>query len=990
MLARRFVPLASNLSTQSENFSSPNEYFSFVKPGLKDHLELFGMDVIYHRGQGDRLYYADSAGKEVEILDLVGGYGACLLGHNHPEMHSVISDRIRYAQPFLVQGSNQAEAGRLAGRLSRETGRITGKSYVCTFGNSGAEAVDIAIKHSELERAVKVQAHLEKGKVNFRRLRDLHRKGRCSWDVSEWGNFSSLPQGKEPTSFEDILGLIEVRNRRVLGRPSLFLALEGAFHGKSVGSLSLTYNRAYSEPFLALLQPTRFLDPLNPNSLETTFEMSSEDYYDLTLDETARIRIIRKPVSNIAALFVEPIQGEGGILEISSDFLKEARRWCDAYNVPLIFDEIQSGMGRTGRFFASERLDVAGDIYLLSKSLGGGFAKISATLINRDRYLDEFSLIHSSTFAEDPLSCSVANKVLDIVERDRLLEMAEEKGSFLKAHFERLVRKYPGVLRPLRGKGLMLGVEFCGQSDSSSALIREIEKAGRLAYFVAGYLFHQEKMRVLPTLSNPHVLRLEPSAYISYSDLIRVSDAFDRLGEVLAKSNAHALLHYVGGNRSPVVFPVRDYSREQKSKPIETPHSKVGFLAHFIDESQLKELDPSFEAFSSQEQDRFIRKIMAMAKPIHIASEEITSRTGEKISFNLIALPITSSHMVEFLRSPKNSRAMGMVKEGVRMAYEMGCEVLGLGQYTSIISNNGLALTEPGLPLTTGNSYTVSVSVQSVLRAAELVGVDASRVTLSLVGAAGNIGTAYALMIANRFPRIHLVGSPKQGSLERLQIVRSNMIQESYRRLVQHGASLDMLEGIGKPLLEIPQVERLLDAKADEQTALNVLHRSGLLDDIISISTDLSSIRRSEIIVAVSNSDTRLIQTEWVKPNVIICDVSVPCAASHELTQNRKDVFYFTGGIVRLPHEEEFDLPGTPLPPGHVFACMAETMILGLSGIRENFSYGKLKVRQIELIESLASHHGFGLSALKPYSPSQWAIFTDQKKIDKDWGGSHG
>jgi predicted amino acid dehydrogenase len=99
--------------------------------------------------------------------------------------------------------------------------------------------------------------------------------------------------------------------------------------------------------------------------------------------------------------------------------------------------------------------------------------------------------------------------------------------------------------------------------------------------------------------------------------------------------------------------------------------------------------------------------------------------------------------------------------------------------------------------------------------------------------------------------------------------------------------------------------------------------------------------------------------------------------------ENRKDVLYFTGGIVRLPHEKELNLPGLPLPPGHVFACMAETMILGLSGIRENFSYGKLKVRQIELIESLASHHGFNLSALKPYSVSQLGIFTDQKKIDR-------
>ncbi len=191
--------------------------------------------------------------------------------------------------------------------------------------------------------------------------------------------------------------------------------------------------------------------------------------------------------------------------------------------------------------------------------------------------------------------------------------------------------------------------------------------------------------------------------------------------------------------------------------------------------------------------------------------------------------------------------------------------------------------------------------------------------------------------------------------------------------------------------MKIDRVRGLLEEKADETTILNALYSSPDLDDILSVSTDLSSIRRSEVIIAVSNSDSRLIQTKFVRHRAILCDVSVPCATSDEVIQIRGDVLYFTGGIVKLPCGEEMDLPGFPLPSGHVFACMAETMILGLSGVRENLSYGKLKPRHIEWVEGLAEYHGFQLSALKPHALSQWGSLGEggqaAKKYEISVGG---
>ncbi|MBW2513623.1 MAG: aminotransferase class III, partial [Deltaproteobacteria bacterium] len=139
----------------------------------------------------------------------------------------------------------------------------------------------------------------------------------------------------------------------------------------------------------------------------------------------------------------------------------------------------------------------------------------------------------------------------------------------------------------------------------------------------------------------------------------------------------------------------------------------------------------------------------------------------------------------------------------------------------------------------------------------------------------------------------------------------------------------------------------------------------GMLNDIISVSTDIKSIDQSDVIVAVSNSHKKIIRNAFVRKNAIICDASVPSATDPSIIRNREDVLFFTGGIVKLPNQEAIQVPAYPLPAGQVFACMAETMLLGLSGIRENFSYGDLKITNVELIDCLAKHHGFELGPLK-------------------------
>jgi predicted amino acid dehydrogenase len=320
---------------------------------------------------------------------------------------------------------------------------------------------------------------------------------------------------------------------------------------------------------------------------------------------------------------------------------------------------------------------------------------------------------------------------------------------------------------------------------------------------------------------------------------------------------------------------------------------------------------------------------------------------------------------MESLQNPDASPASDMVREAAVLAKEMGCEVLGLGQYTSIVTKNGLALSDPGLAITTGNSLTVAMTLRAILKAARMRGLDPGHTSLAVVGAAGNIGSAYAALAARQFAPLTLVGSPRPGSRERLEAVRVRIIQDIYGALAQEDAALPAGRGLARHLMELPLVRRLLGERAAPEAAFRAMASAGIVDELISVATDLSSIQTAKVIVAVSNSPDKVIRSEMVQEGAILCDVSVPCSTDQEVIETRRDVLFFTGGIVRLPKGERIEAPAFPLPPGHVFACMAETMVMGLSGIRESISCGAVDLAKIGLVETLARHHGFRLAGLR-------------------------
>ena len=211
------------------------------------------------------------------------------------------------------------------------------------------------------------------------------------------------------------------------------IAMMGAFHGKTMGALSATWKQKYRAPFMPLVPGFKHVPPNNLEKLR-----------DAITEKTA-------------AILVEPIRGEGGILLNSDDFLPGVREICDQKDVLMILDEVQTGFGRTGKVFACEHWNVVPDIMCLAKSVAGGLP-MGATFAKEDIMAVFNRGDHSSTFSGNPLVCAAASAAIDVLIDEKLPERAETLGKYFKNKLEVLAKKY-NVIREVRGLGLMIGVE---------------------------------------------------------------------------------------------------------------------------------------------------------------------------------------------------------------------------------------------------------------------------------------------------------------------------------------------------------------------------------------------------------------------------------------------------------------------------------------------------------------------------------------------------
>ena len=225
-------------------------------------------------------------------------------------------------------------------------------------------------------------------------------------------------------------------SRKFTGKPGV-LALNGGYHGKTFGSLSVTYNEKYRKSFLPLLDHMQFI----PYSESDTIS-----------------DIVTNTNDKIGTVIVEPIQGETGIIMPPSDFLRDIRNICNENNMVLIFDEIQSGLGRTGKMWAGQHWDVEPDMMCLAKGIAGGVPM--GLTVMRSEIIDCLKVgEHSSTFAGNPLACAAGSATIDSLTEDKLVSNSETMGRIFKSGLLEIKEKYK-IVREVRGLGMMLGVEM--------------------------------------------------------------------------------------------------------------------------------------------------------------------------------------------------------------------------------------------------------------------------------------------------------------------------------------------------------------------------------------------------------------------------------------------------------------------------------------------------------------------------------------------------
>ncbi|MFQ5877555.1 MAG: aminotransferase class III-fold pyridoxal phosphate-dependent enzyme [Acidobacteriota bacterium] len=269
-----------------------------------------------------------------------------------------------------------------------------------------------------------------------------------------------------------------------------YVSTRNAFHGKSLGALSVTGRRVFREPFEPLLRDVAFVP-----------------YGDAAA-------IAAAVGDDTAAVILEPIQGEGGVVVPPDDYLPKVREVCAGRKVLLIADEVQTGLGRTGALFGVNHWNVVPDILCLAKALSGGVIPCGS-FTTTDEIFASFHanpMYHSSTFGNNPLAATAAAKAIEITVRDRLPERAARLGADLLGRLEELRDRHPALVREVRGKGLLLGIEM--RSEAIGTLLAE-----RL---------YEDRILVANALNKPEVIRIEPPLNVPEPFLDRVVDALDR------------------------------------------------------------------------------------------------------------------------------------------------------------------------------------------------------------------------------------------------------------------------------------------------------------------------------------------------------------------------------------------------------------------------------------------------------------------------------
>jgi putrescine aminotransferase len=391
--------------------------------------------------------------------------------------------RLYYNKGYLEYRKSVTQGGEFAaiewsGRGSHFQD-ITGRQWIDCLGGYGIYSA--GINHPKIVRAVKSQ--LERMPLSSQELLDPLR-GALAELLGE------LAPGDLQNCFfinngtDAIEGAMKLA-RLYTGKPGFISCVRG-FHGKSYGALSLMGKGEFRLAFEPLLQDVYFVPFGDADAVE------------------AELRKAEAVGMAIAGVVAEPVQGEAGAIVPPDDYWPRLREICTRYGVLLIADEVQTGMGRTGRMFAVEHWDVVPDIVCLGKALGGGVMPLSAFMSTPEiwKVLEPNPFIHSSTFGGNPLACAAGIAAVNVTLEEDLPGQAAATGEYLLGELRRLQKRFGEHLIEVRGLGLLIGLEFV-DTEFGYAVAAGLFKRGVL---VAGTLLSAKTLRIEPALNIPRAL----------------------------------------------------------------------------------------------------------------------------------------------------------------------------------------------------------------------------------------------------------------------------------------------------------------------------------------------------------------------------------------------------------------------------------------------------------------------------------------------------
>ncbi|GBD15207.1 5-aminovalerate aminotransferase DavT [bacterium HR26] len=282
------------------------------------------------------------------------------------------------------------------------------------------------------------------------------------------------------------------------GRPAI-IAFRGAFHGRTHLAMALTSSRVKVRGHYEPLVPSIYYAPY-PYPFRNPYGVPPDEVDLVCLAELERLFETMVMPDDVAAIIVEPMLGEGGYILPPKRFLQNLRRLCDQYGILLIVDEIQTGVGRTGRMWAFEHFEIVPDIVTMAKGIASGLP-LSAVVASRE-LMDKWAPgAHGGTYGGNAVACAAGVATFEVMREERLPENAERIGNFLMAQLRELQDEFP-VIGEVRGLGLMIGVEFVkpDRSPNPDAVKRVIQRAQELRTLLITAGEHDQVIRVIPPL----------------------------------------------------------------------------------------------------------------------------------------------------------------------------------------------------------------------------------------------------------------------------------------------------------------------------------------------------------------------------------------------------------------------------------------------------------------------------------------------------------